>query len=231
MAWQKWITTQQLIWCLSQCSTYIFIHCVWHSMDESIARLSPVTDRKRTFQFNALMYILTFLFIIFSIHHIHVMNRHPAGAWYGKLDILWFMKRGVFIFHFYSWALDLVVNAFKTDSALLVSWIKTMLPSSRTTGCSRWPLKEAWASSFPWHSWELYNFPVQPTDTFQRLLYVHDIYQLVTMAEIPPSIWQFPHQEEYDSFRYLTSHLNHVIICLNVVILVVLLKSSLLSFK
>lgn len=95
VAWQKWITTQQLIWCLSQCSTYIFIHCVWHSMDESIARVSPVTDTKGTFQFNALMYILTFMFIILSIHHICVMNRHPAGPWYGKLDILWFMKRGV----------------------------------------------------------------------------------------------------------------------------------------
>lgn len=99
VSWQKWITTQQLIWCLSQCSTYIFIHSVWHSMDESIARVWPVTDMKGTFQFNTLMYILTFMFIILSIHHIRVMNRHPAGPWYGKLDILWFMKRGGLFFY------------------------------------------------------------------------------------------------------------------------------------
>lgn len=55
------------------------------------------------------------------------MNRHPAGSWYGKLDVLLFMKSAVFIFHFYSWALDLTVNAFKTDSALLGSWIKAMV--------------------------------------------------------------------------------------------------------
>lgn len=67
------------------------------------------------------------MFIVFSIHHVPVMNRHPAGPWYGKLDILWFMKRGVFISHLYSWGRSLAVNAFKTDSALLDSWIKAML--------------------------------------------------------------------------------------------------------
>lgn len=85
-------------------------------------------------QFNSMRLCIFWLsmFIILSIHHIHVMNRHPAGPWYGKLDILWFMKRGVFIFCFYSWPPNLAVNAFKTDSALLDSWIKTMLPIMTT---------------------------------------------------------------------------------------------------
>lgn len=43
-------------------------------------------------------------------------------------------------------------------------------------------------------------------------------HQLVTMAEIPPSIQQFPHQEEYGGFRFWTSYLNHVMLHLNVLI-------------
>lgn len=80
-----------------------------------------------TFQFAPLLYILTFMFIIFRIYiTTPVMNRHPAGSWYGKLDILLFMKSTVFISHFYSWASDLTINVLKTDSALLDSGIKAM---------------------------------------------------------------------------------------------------------
>lgn len=109
-------------------------------MDESTATVLSVPDMKGTIQFSALMYILTFMFIILRIHHIHVINRHPAGSWYGKLDILWFMKRGVVIFHFYSWALNPTVNAFKTDSALLDSWIKWCPHHEAADGGQWWKL-------------------------------------------------------------------------------------------
>lgn len=81
-----------------------------------------------TFRFAAPLYILTFMFIIFCVYiTTPVMNRHPAGSWYGKLDILLFMKSTIFISHFYSWAPELAVNVLKTDPALLDSWIKAMV--------------------------------------------------------------------------------------------------------
>lgn len=92
------------------------------------------------------------------------------GTFYG----LW--KGVFFIFHSYSWALNLAVNAFKTDSALLDSWIKTMLPIM-TAGCGLWPVKKAWAFLFPWRFLVLHYCPVQPTNvTFQRPSCVHDIW-------------------------------------------------------
>lgn len=141
MAWHKWITTERLIWCLSQCSTYIFIHSVWHSMDESTARVLSFADRRGDISIRRSSVYFDFrVYHPSHIHHIPVMNRHPAGSWYGKLDVLLFMKSAVFISHFYSWALDLTVNAFKTDSALLGSWIKAMAPIMTLLAvvCGQW---------------------------------------------------------------------------------------------
>lgn len=109
-------------------------HISSYTADDT-ARIDPLPEfcllmiGQRTFQFAALLYILTFMFIIFHIYiTTPVMNRHPAGSWYGKLDILLFMKSTVFISHFHSWPpLDLAVNVLKTDSALLDSWIKAMV--------------------------------------------------------------------------------------------------------
>lgn len=132
-----------------------------------------------------------------------------------------FWKGVFFIFHFYSWALNLAVNAFKTDSALLDSWIKTMLPSM-TTDCSRWPLMKAWASWF-FFSMTLLSVVSSPSPTHRHYVSLVCTWHF-TSLERWQKYHQFPHQEEYDGFRYSTSHLNHVILHLNVVIPVVLFK-------
>lgn len=53
-----------------------------------------------------------------------VMDRCPGGSWYGKLDILWFVK-GFFCCCYYYYRpllfMSLSVNTFKTASALLVT--------------------------------------------------------------------------------------------------------------
>ena len=146
VAWQKWITSQRLIGYLSQCSTYIFIHNVWHSMEESIARVLPVTDMRVTIQFSLPMYILTLMFIIFSIHHTllwtdTLLNLDMVN-W--TFCALW---EGCFFHLFYSWASNPAVNVFKTDSALLNSWIRMMF-SIMTSGSVLWPLKNTWFSIF-----------------------------------------------------------------------------------
>lgn len=110
------------------------------------------------FQFVALLYILTFMFIIFRIYiTTPVMNRHPACSWYGKLDILLFIKSTVFISHFYSWAPDLAVDVLKTDSALLDSWIKAMALIVTLLALVCGQALAAWSADlFPLHevSWE-----------------------------------------------------------------------------
>lgn len=126
--WRKWITTQHLIWCLSQCGIYIFIHSVCCSTDGSAARVLSLADRTGGISIRrSSVYFDFHVYHLSHIHHNPVMKRRPACSWYGKLDILLFIKSAVFISHFYSWAPDLAVNVLKTDSALLDSWIKSMM--------------------------------------------------------------------------------------------------------
>lgn len=56
---------------------YLIAHCWEESTASSV--LFSVPDMKETFQFSVLMYIPTLVFIIFSIHHVLVMNRRPVG--------------------------------------------------------------------------------------------------------------------------------------------------------
>lgn len=67
--WHKWITTQHLIWCLSRCGTYIFIHSVWHSMDGSAARVLSFADR--TEDISIRRSAVYFDFHVYHPSHIH----------------------------------------------------------------------------------------------------------------------------------------------------------------
>lgn len=82
------------------------------------------------------------LFIIPSIHHIYITNRCPGSSWYGKLDILWFMKSRLFIFRFYSWPLKLqcrhckdrlsIIRFMNTNTALILChwwWLSLLVAS------------------------------------------------------------------------------------------------------
>lgn len=57
-------------------------------------RLGPVTDTTGTVQAS----VLPLLFIALPSIRPSVMDGCPAGSWYGKLDILWFLKRGFYYY-------------------------------------------------------------------------------------------------------------------------------------
>lgn len=220
VSWQKWITTQQLIWCLGQCSTYIFIHSVWHSMDESTATVifsfSLLLIRRG--HFNSMLLCIFWLSCLSSLAYI------TPVLWIGTLPALdmvnwtfYGLWKGVFfIFHFYSWALGLAVNAFKTDSALLDSWIKTMAPIM-ATGCGWWPVKKAWACWF----WDLSAVSLPGVthrhNISEAAVCVHDISPACTEYLVVPT-----------SRGLWTSHLCPLTLHLSVVVTVVCLYTDFL---
>lgn len=82
------------------------------------------------------------LLCIFWLSCLSSLADITSALWIGTLLALdmvnwtfYGLWKGVFfIFHFYSWALNLAVNASKKDSALLDSWIKSMLPIMAVVG-------------------------------------------------------------------------------------------------
>lgn len=85
---------------------YLFTF-VWHSTEGSAAGVWPLTDRTRTFQSSRIRLFWLSSLSSFAYITLAVMDRCPGCSWYGKLDILWFVKRFFFVLMmsalFYSW--------------------------------------------------------------------------------------------------------------------------------
>ena len=196
-------------------AVHISTHSVWHSMDESTATV--------IFSFSLLLiwrgHFNSMLLCIFWLSCLSSLAYITPVLWIGTLPALdmvnwtfYGLWKGVFfIFHFYSWALSLAVNAFKTDSALLDSWIKTMAPIM-ATGCGWWPVKKAWGCWF----WDLSAVSVPGVthrhNISEAAVCAHDIspacteYLVVTTSR---GLWAF-------HLSPLTLHLNVIVtvVCL-----------------